>query len=160
MFVELFNHYPVIFLASAFCLISSAVVIYGFFKSDTFVVLGASALIACSTVLGVAFWYPAVKAQSVLSEYAESILDVSGLPAQIEDGLTLDDIKWDGARLSNVYSVASEGLLPDEAFVVSASCRGAQRVSFLALGGTIEHKYLMNGTTARRFKISAEDCFK
>lgn len=96
----------------------------------------------------------------ILSEYATSIIDTSVLPVQIEEGLTLEDVKWDGLRFTNVYSVISEAIIPDESFIVAASCRGAQRVSLLALGGVIQHQYLLNGATARRFQISAPDCFK
>lgn len=72
--------------------------------------------------------------QTALSNYVSRILDVSGLPAEVEEGLILNDNQLDGLHLSNLYAVSDERLVADRQFVVSSSCSGTQRVSFLALG--------------------------
>lgn len=135
MLIELFNSNPTLFVLSILIAVMSAVAFFGLLRSDRLVIVSLLALILLQAVFLSVFWSRKADDQIALSSYVKTILDVSGLPTEIEDGLILNDIRWNGLHLANLYSVRDVSLIPDRSFVVSSSCSGARRVSFLALGG-------------------------
>lgn len=133
--------------------------LFSFFKSIrvTFYVFLAVAFIQL-LALG-KFWFDHYNSYSHLDRFVQPILSQFDGPETITDGLSLQDIKWDGAHLTHIYRVTSREKIPSSRVVQISSCSGQVRISVLALGGVLEHIYMLDGIKVAGFQISLLSCF-
>jgi len=131
-----------------------------FFKSIRlafFVFLGVS--LTQLLILG-KFWFDSYQSYRLLNRFAQPIASQFEAPQAISEGITLQNIAWDGRRLTHTYLLSSREGVPNSDVVRTSNCRGQIRVSILALGGVLEHVYFVEEVEVASFRVALRTCFE
>lgn len=137
-----------------------ALQLFMFFKSMRiafFVFLGVALiqLLALGT-----FWFDRYQSYRLLDGFVQPIVSEFQAPQTISEGITLQNIAWDGRHLKHTYLLSSRENVPSLDVVRTSICRGQIRVSMLALGGVLEHVYFVEGGEVASFRVALRTCFQ
>ena len=85
---------------------------------------------------------------------------VGFVKSNLEVGLSITGLSWNGRILSHDYSAARLEVVPSRVDAKKQTCTGSVRVGLLALGGIIEHSFDVRGSKTINYRFSVRDCFE
>lgn len=105
------------------------------------------------------FWYDKYQSYILLDSFLQPIVAQFEGPQPMSEGLTLQNISWDGRHLTHTYLVSSRENIPSSIAVRTLSCMGQLRINALSLGAVLEHVYVLEGAQVASYSISLRTCF-
>lgn len=106
----------------------------------------------------ITYWVESYKTAKLRENLIRPTLD-RFVRADIEDGLTVTSLSWNGKTLTHIYTAARPELIPDQATAKLQTCAGSVRVGLLALGGIIEHRFEVGGMPTVKYSFTVRGCF-
>ena len=94
-----------------------------------------------------------------LNDLFNSVDKEFGDPVLIKDGLYLNNIIWDGRRLSHIYEANSVKLVPHLDEVRMETCGGYTRIKALSLGATLSYSYIVDSDFVADYDVVFWNCF-
>lgn len=107
----------------------------------------------------ITFWADNYKTAQLRENLIRPTLD-RFVRTEIEEGLTVTSLTWNGKTLTHTYTASNRERIPDQAAAKQQTCSGPARVGLLALGGTIVHRFEVGGMPTVKYSYSVLECFK